>query len=128
MPHRRCSTLGRVGYCCVSGGLFAAPTLRISRVMAPASAARKRALAFGYTGEHFTLEEWLALLEFYGHRCLRCGSREGIITVDHVIPLSLGGANTIDNIQPLCEGCNLLKGQGTTDYRPSHTREGVQMA
>src|SRR5215217_5913964 len=55
--------------------------------MAPALAARRRALAFGYEGEHFTLEEWLALLEFYGHRCLRCGTpnvfhrkAEGIVT------------------------------------------------
>jgi 5-methylcytosine-specific restriction endonuclease McrA len=93
----------------------------------PASAARKRALAFGYEGEHFTYTEWLALLEFYGHRCLRCGSREQL-TVDHVIPLSLGGSNSIDNIQPLCEGCNLRKDQDTTDYRPSSIREGVQLA
>jgi 5-methylcytosine-specific restriction endonuclease McrA len=95
--------------------------------MAPATAARRRAIAFGYEGEHFTPEEWLALVEFYGHRCLRCGSTEPL-TVDHVIPLSLGGSNAIDNIQPLCEGCNFLKDQGTTDYRPSHIREGVKMA
>jgi len=96
--------------------------------MAPATAARRRALAFGYEGEHFTAEEWLALVEFYGGKCLRCGSRESI-TVDHVIPLSLGGSNCIDNLQPLCEGCNLDKGQDTTDYRQaSYIREGVQMA
>jgi 5-methylcytosine-specific restriction endonuclease McrA len=95
--------------------------------MPPASAARKRALSFGYTGEHFTFEEWLALLEFYGHRCLRCGSRESL-SVDHVIPLSLGGSNSIDNIQPLCERCNSLKSDTIADYRPSHSREGVQMA
>jgi len=95
--------------------------------VAPALAARRRAAAFGYEGEHFTFEEWLALLEFYGHRCLRCGSREPL-TVDHVIPLSLGGSNSIANIQPLCEACNLLKNQGTTDYRPSRIREGVEMA
>ena len=96
--------------------------------MAPATAARRRALHFGYEGEHFTLEEWLALLEFYGHRCLACGNRENI-TVDHVVPLSLGGSNTIHNIQPLCERCNLLKDQRTTDYRQeSCIREGVRMA
>ena len=89
--------------------------------MPPASAARKRALAFGYEGEHFTLEEWLALAEHYGHRCLRCGS-PGRITVDHVIPLSLGGANTIDNIQPLCEPCNSRKADTIADYRPSRIR------
>jgi 5-methylcytosine-specific restriction endonuclease McrA len=94
--------------------------------MAPALAARRRALAFGYEGEHFTAEEWLALVEECGGRCLCCGSQEPL-TVDHVIPLSLGGANSIDNIQPLCESCNLLKDQGTTDYR-CDTREEVQLA
>jgi 5-methylcytosine-specific restriction endonuclease McrA len=85
--------------------------------MAPATAARRRALAFGlWEGEHFTAEEWLALVDFYGGRCLRCGSSENI-TVDHVVPLSLGGSNAIGNIQPLCEGCNGEKGLGSTDYR-----------
>jgi 5-methylcytosine-specific restriction endonuclease McrA len=94
--------------------------------MAPATAARRRALAFGYTGENFTTEEWLALVELYGGRCLRCGSTESI-TVDHIQPLSLGGSNLIDNIQPLCELCNLAKDQDTTDYR-CDTREGVRVA
>ena len=30
--------------------------------MAPATAARRRAHHFGYTGEHFTTDEWLELL------------------------------------------------------------------
>jgi 5-methylcytosine-specific restriction endonuclease McrA len=94
--------------------------------MAPALAARRRALSFGYEGEHFTTEEWLALLELYGGRCLRCGTRERI-SVDHVVPLSLGGGNSIDNIQPLCEMCNSLKSDTVADYR-CDTREGVQMA
>jgi 5-methylcytosine-specific restriction endonuclease McrA len=84
--------------------------------MAPALAARRRALAFGYEGEHFTLEEWLALVDFYGGRCLRCSTREKL-SVDHIVPLSLGGSNDIDNIQPLCEGCNGEKGLDSTDYR-----------
>jgi 5-methylcytosine-specific restriction endonuclease McrA len=84
--------------------------------MAPALAARRRALAFGYSGENFTTEEWLALVEFYGHRCLACGSGENI-TVDHVVPLSLGDPNDISNIQPLCERCNVEKGATIRDYR-----------
>jgi len=95
--------------------------------MAPAVGSRRRALSFGYEGEHFTEEEWLALMEFYGGRCLCCGSTENI-TVDHVIPLSLGGSNSIANIQPLCEGCNLDKGQDVADYRQACIREGVGIA
>ena len=29
---------------------------------------------------------------------------------DHVIPVALGGANTVDNLQVLCGPCNRAKG------------------
>ena len=80
--------------------------------------ARQRAAAAGYKGPHFTGSEWLALILECGGRCLRCGTKpaEGL-TVDHIVPLALGGSNTIDNIQPLCSTCNGIKGCETTDYR-----------
>lgn len=64
----------------------------------------------------FTQAEWDALCARYGNRCLRCGS-DGPLTIDHVIPLSRGGKNTIDNIQPLCHKCNSSKGAKHIDYR-----------
>ena len=67
-------------------------------------------------GESYTLAEWFALCERYDNRCLRCGEKKRL-TVDHVIPISKGGANTIDNIQPLCFECNDLKKTDCTDYR-----------
>jgi 5-methylcytosine-specific restriction endonuclease McrA len=79
--------------------------------------ARQRAAAYGYCGEHFTLEEWEALVEVNGRVCLACGAAE-ILSVDHIVPLSLGGSNTTGNIQPLCETCNSLKGGAVRDYRP----------
>ena len=48
---------------------------------------------------------------------MRCGSTDEDLTVDHIVPLALGGSNTIDNIQPLCSACNGIKGCETTDYR-----------
>jgi 5-methylcytosine-specific restriction endonuclease McrA len=78
--------------------------------------AKKRAAAAGYSGKHFTKQQWLELLEACGHRCLACGGAENV-SVDHVIPLSLGGSNTIENIQPLCATCNSLKGAAIRDYR-----------
>ena len=83
---------------------------------------KKRATAHGYEGEHFSLEEWAELLEACGHRCLRCGSRDEPLTVDHIVPLSSGGSNTIDAIQVLCEPCNIAKGTTVRDYRPASLR------
>jgi len=44
-----------------------------------------------------------------GYRCLRC-HREDRLTIDHIIPLSKGGSNSMDNYQTLCSPCNLWKG------------------
>lgn len=68
-------------------------------------------------GGRFTPAEWAALCARFGNVCLACGA-PGPLTADHVLPLLLGGANTIDNIQPLCQSCNSRKGTSTTDYRP----------
>jgi 5-methylcytosine-specific restriction endonuclease McrA len=67
-------------------------------------------------GAH-TLAEWLALVETYGGRCLRCGATDRPLTRDHVVPLVCDGTDDIGNIQPLCKPCNSAKGTRATDYR-----------
>jgi len=37
--------------------------------------------------------------------CIYCGIEEGL-TIDHIIPISKGGENTLDNIVPACLPCN----------------------
>lgn len=44
-----------------------------------------------------------------GGKCVECGTRENL-EFDHIIPVSLGGANTTRNVQILCESCNRKKG------------------
>lgn len=41
-------------------------------------------------------------------RCAKCESRDRL-HFDHIIPFSRGGANTEDNLELLCEKCNLSK-------------------
>jgi 5-methylcytosine-specific restriction endonuclease McrA len=62
-------------------------------------------------------EEWTAVLEKYHHTCLCCGKNNVKLTMDHVVPVSLGGAHSIENIQPLCQSCNSKKYLQSTDYR-----------
>lgn len=83
---------------------------------------RYRAKQAGVEG-NYTAEQWAALCDQYGNVCLRCGKAEKL-TVDHVVPLSKGGSNSIDNLQPLCRSCNTAKGQKTTDYRNGAGRAG----
>jgi 5-methylcytosine-specific restriction endonuclease McrA len=64
-----------------------------------------------------TFEDWHAICAFYQHRCLRCG-QQGSLVVDHVLPLSKGGGNSLGNVQPLCARCNAVKGDRIADYRP----------
>ena len=66
----------------------------------------------GATGSH-TTQEWIDLKKVYGNKCVRCGEKEYIghaLTIDHKIPVSLGGTHNIDNLQPLCSRCNSSKG------------------
>jgi 5-methylcytosine-specific restriction endonuclease McrA len=69
-------------------------------------------------GSHNDIE-WQDLKAFYDFKCLCCGKREPEIklTRAHVIPLTQGGTDRIDNIQPLCARCNSKKNDKHIDYR-----------
>lgn len=69
--------------------------------------ARRYARERGAIGYH-TLEEWTILKDSYNNKCAGCG-RNIELTKDHIIPLSEGGSDYIENIQPLCKSCNSRK-------------------
>jgi 5-methylcytosine-specific restriction endonuclease McrA len=68
-------------------------------------------------GSH-TGGEWELLKIQYGFSCPCCHQAEPTIklTKDHIIPLSRGGSNFIENIQPLCQRCNVKKFTKTIKY------------
>lgn len=77
----------------------------------------KRRAAKRNNGGTYTKEEFIQLCQKYENRCLMCGRNNIKLTVDHVIPISLGGSNSIENIQPLCISCNSKKHQSILDLR-----------
>lgn len=77
----------------------------------------KRRVLIESAGGNFTIEEFQEMCEAYGWVCLCCGEECESLTVDHVKPVSKGGANDIGNIQPLCGSCNSSKSTREVDYR-----------
>jgi len=61
-------------------------------------------------GTH-TYGDWGLLKKQYNYICPCCKKSEPEIklTEDHIIPLSKGGSDLIENIQPLCRSCNCKK-------------------
>ena len=57
-----------------------------------------------------TKPEWDAIKERFSHRCAYCNREVKRLEMDHVIPLSKGGAHTKENIVPACRTCNAKKG------------------
>ena len=72
-------------------------------------------------GTH-TYGEWELLKKQYNYTCPCCGLSEPFnqkskyLTEDHIIPLSKGGSDLIENIQPLCLSCNIKKHTNIIKY------------
>lgn len=61
------------------------------------------------------LELRLAIYARDGWRCVNCGEKGRRIEIDHILPHSLGGPTTEDNLQTLCQTCNREKSNRTME-------------
>jgi hypothetical protein len=48
--------------------------------------------------------------------CAHCNCKEGTFHVDHILPIAKGGRDEVNNMQFLCEDCNLRK-SAKFDYK-----------
>jgi len=87
------------------GGLMRDAHYQSQRKIKNANDRRVRKL--GAKGSH-TIKEWEELKRKFKYKCASCGLKKPL-TEDHIIPLSRGGTDYIENIQPLCRSCNAIK-------------------
>jgi 5-methylcytosine-specific restriction endonuclease McrA len=69
---------------------------------------KRRAKAYGVAHQEYSRSE---IMRRWGYRCCYCNARAEHL--DHVHPLSKGGADAEHNMVPACAPCNLSKGAKT---------------
>ncbi len=84
--------------------------LERARKIKAGATARRRARKLAATGHH-TRDELLAKWEANHHSCAYCLAtlNAAEVTADHIVPLSKGGGDGIENIAPACRRCNQRK-------------------
>lgn len=61
-------------------------------------------------GINITKEDWRAIMAVFAHTCVYCGSTTRKLTMDHWVPVALGGKTEPGNLIPCCKPCNSRKG------------------
>jgi hypothetical protein len=61
----------------------------------------------------YSIDEWESVVSAHDNSCVACGkgvrfigSRGRAVSLDHIVPLSVGGSNWPTNLQPMCLSCN----------------------
>jgi 5-methylcytosine-specific restriction endonuclease McrA len=56
-----------------------------------------------------TIAEWKDILAYFGNACAYCLRDDVPMTMDHIVPISKGGAHSAENVVPACMACNQAK-------------------
>lgn len=83
------------------------------REVARESNQRRRAAQLSAPGDGVTKEEWKDIVASYRSLCVYCNTHVKRPTMDHIVPLSQGGAHDVSNVVPACRGCNARKNDTT---------------
>jgi 5-methylcytosine-specific restriction endonuclease McrA len=54
-------------------------------------------------------EDWQKIIKFFDNKCAYCGNDTQKLTLDHFVPVSMGGELTVNNSIPACKQCNQSK-------------------
>lgn len=73
-----------------------------------ARVARRRQRRVAAADNDLTPAQWAALQDAW-QGCAYCGSGEGVLQRDCVLPISRGGRYTLTNVVPACASCNASK-------------------
>lgn len=79
------------------------------------------------------VKKWYAIMQTVFDRdrytCAYCGQKGGNLEVDHVIPFSKGGDDTIENLVTACRRCNRQKKDKSVsefiEWRNKHEQENI---
>lgn len=65
------------------------------------------------------VNQWYRIIKFVFNRdnytCSYCGQQGGKLECDHIVPLSKGGGNEVDNLTTSCRKCNRQKKDKSVD-------------
>jgi len=84
-----------------------------------------------YDGQRLPSSAWQIVrsiaFERDGYECTYCGAGR-LLQGDHIIPLTRGGSNALNNVTTACQRCNHAKGSKTPDeWCAAGLRDGSQI-
>ena len=108
-------------YIIVGGDKIKAKSMRYQLFMKKGCACVK----CGMVGYYFAKERHHDNVAFHLNLYGIHNGHETLMTKDHIIPKARGGADTMQNLQPMCSPCNAKKGSGIAQVKVVIGHDGI---